>query len=125
MEIGIIGLPRGGKTTIFNAATRGKAEVVAYAGKPNFGVAKVPDQRLDVLNGIFNPERKVSAEVTYVDIPVAPEGLGKTQGISGEYLNFLQRADALLIVARRLAEGSCVSAVSISPSSTRKPRILT
>jgi GTP-binding protein YchF len=106
MEIAIIGLPQSGKTTVFNAATRGAAQVAAYANKPNIGVAKVPDQRLDVLDGIFRPRRKVSAEVTYVDIPAAPEGLGKTQGISGEYLNLLQRADALLIVARAFEDPS-------------------
>lgn len=106
MEIGIIGLPQCGKTTIFNAATRGSAEVVAYANKPNIGVAKVPDVRLDVLEGMFKPKRTVYAEVTYLDIPAAPEGLGKTQGISGEYLNFLQRADALLIVARAFEDPS-------------------
>ncbi|MCH9039066.1 MAG: redox-regulated ATPase YchF [Chloroflexi bacterium] len=106
MEIAIIGLPQCGKTTIFNAATRGSAEVVAYANKPNIGVAKVPDKRLDVLEGMFNPRRTVHAEVMYVDIPAAPEGLGKTQGISGEYLNFLQRADALLIVARSFQDPS-------------------
>lgn len=106
MEIAIIGLPQCGKTTIFNAATRGAAEVVAYANKPNIGVAKVPDGRLDVLEGMFKPKRTVYAEVTYLDIPAAPEGLGKTQGISGEYLNFLQRADAILIVARAFEDPS-------------------
>ena len=108
MEIAIIGLPQCGKTTIFNAATRGSAEVVAYANKPNIGVAKVPDVRLDVLEGMFKPKRTVYAEVTYLDIPAAPEGLGKSQGISGEYLNFLQRADALLIVARAFEDPSVV-----------------
>ena len=53
-----------------------------------------------MLNGIFSPKRKVNAEVTYADLPAAPEGLGKTQSIGGEYLNTLQRADAILMVAR-------------------------
>lgn len=106
MEIGIIGLPRSGKTTIFNAATRGAAQVAGYSNKPNIGVAKVPDERLVKLEGMFNPKRTVNAEVTYVDIPAAPEGLGKSQGISGEYLNFLQRADALLMVARAFEDPS-------------------
>lgn len=100
MEIGIIGLHQSGKTTIFNAATRSAAQVSAFANRPNLGAAKVPDERLDTLNGIFNPKRKVNAEVTYVDLPAAPDGLGKMQSISGEYLNLLQRDDALLIVAR-------------------------
>ncbi len=100
MDITIIGLPSSGKTTIFNAVTRGAAEVASYANKPNLGVAKVPDERLVVLEGIYSPKRTVHAEVTYVDLPAAPEGFGESKGISGEYLNYLQRADALLIVAR-------------------------
>ena len=49
MEIGIIGLPGSGKTTVFNALTRGRADVASYGGKPNVGVAAVPDTRLDRL----------------------------------------------------------------------------
>ncbi len=64
----------------------------------------MPDERLDVLNGIFKPRRKVNAEVTYADLPAAPEGLGKTQSIGGEYLNTLQRADAILMVAREFED---------------------
>ncbi len=109
MEIGIVGLPRSGKTTIFNAATRGRAAVAAFAGdhaKPNFGVAKVPDERLDRLVEMFKPKRTVPAEITYVDVPGAPEGFGKTRGISGRYLNNLQTVDALLIVARAFEDPS-------------------
>ncbi|MSQ26451.1 MAG: redox-regulated ATPase YchF [Dehalococcoidia bacterium] len=102
MEIGIIGLSKSGKTTVFNALTRGHAKVTAGAGggKPNVGVAKVPDARLDKLTAMFKPKKTTPAEVTYVDIPAAPEGLGKEAGIGGEYLNRLQRADALLHVVR-------------------------
>ena len=106
MEITIIGLPQSGKTTIFNAATRGSAQVATFANRMNLGAAKVPDNRLDVLNGIFNPKRKINAEVTYADLPAAPEGLGKTQSIGGEYLNTLQRADAILMVARAFEDPS-------------------
>ena len=106
MEISIIGLPQSGKTTIFNAATRGMAQAVPFANKPNLGAAKVPDERLDALNGIFNPKRKVNAEVTYVDLPPPPDGSGKSQSVSGEYLNLMQRADALLIVARAFQSDS-------------------
>ena len=113
MEIGIVGLPRSGKTTIFNAVTRGKAQVATFSGsrqRPNLGVTKVSDARLDALEDIFKPKRKVSAEVTYVDIPAAPEGLGTTWGISGEFLNHLQRTDALLLVARAFEDPSVPAA---------------
>ena len=109
MEIAVIGLPNSGKTTVFNALTRGSAQVAAFAsvpGGPNVGVAKVPDRRLDVLTGLFHPRRTVMSEITYHDIPAAPEGLGKTQSISGLYLNLLQGADALLVVVRAFEDES-------------------
>ena len=108
MEIAIIGLPFSGKTTIFNAATRGAAQVAEYtsASKPNIGVAKVPDQRLAVLTGIYGPEKTTPAEIVYVDLPAAPDGLGQTKGISGEYLNRMQSADALVVAARAFEDPS-------------------
>ena len=109
MDIGIVGLPRSGKTTIFNAVTRGMAQAATHTGpqgKPNMGVAKVPDSRLDVLGDIFEPKRKTPAEVTYVDVPAASEGFETTRGISGQILNYLQRTDALLVVARAFEDPS-------------------
>ena len=108
MQITIIGLPYSGKTTIFNAATRGSAQVAQYssASRPNIGVAKVPDARLDTLTEIYQPSKTTPAEITYVDLPAAPEGLGKTRGVSGAYLNQLQTADALTIVARNFEDPS-------------------
>ena len=106
MEIGIIGLPRSGKTTIFNALTKGKAVVSGYSEKPNLGVTKVPDSRLDALAVMYKPRRVVSAEVTYTDVPPPPEGFGQTKGIGGEYLNTLQSADALLVVVRGFEDPS-------------------
>ena len=111
MNIGIIGLPRSGKTTLFNAVTRGAAEVAAYQGaqgSPNMGVAKVPDGRLDRIAEVYEPKRVIPAEVSYVDIPGAPEGLGKAGDIAGEYLNHLQRTDILLVVARAFQDPSVV-----------------
>ncbi len=109
MQIGIVGLPRSGKTTIFNAVTRGKARVAGHAspqGKLNIGVAKVPDHRLERLAQIFNPRRVGQAEVSYVDIPAPPEGFGRTRGIAGEYLTHLQRTDVLLVVVRAFHDPS-------------------
>ncbi|MFH1140787.1 MAG: redox-regulated ATPase YchF, partial [Chloroflexota bacterium] len=96
-------------TTVFNALTRGRVDTAplgGQAGKPNVGVAKVPDPRLNVLTSLFQPERVVPAEVLYVDIPGAPEGMGKSQGIGGEYLNRLQRSDALVLVIRAFQDPS-------------------
>ena len=100
MEIGIIGLPGSGKTTVFNALTRGRANVASYGGKPNVGVAAVPDARLDRLAALYEPRKPVSAMVSYVDIPPPATPSDRMRGISGQYLNDLQRVDALLLVAR-------------------------
>lgn len=109
MEIGIIGLPQSGKTTIFNSLTRGRAHIATHSSpvaKPNVGVTKVPDPRLKTLYDIFRPEKVVQAEVAYVDPPGVPEGLAKTKGIGGEFLNHLQSADALLHVVRAFDDPS-------------------
>lgn len=103
METTIIGLPKSGKTTIFNAVTKGKAEVAAYAQTaltPNVGVAKVPEPRLNTLESIFQPKKVTPAEIKYVDIAGTSKGFGKGEGIGGQYLNYLSDADALLQVVR-------------------------
>jgi len=71
MEISIIGLPKSGKTTVFNALTKSHAETGAFsptAATPNIGMAKVADKRIDALSDIFKPKKTTYAEVKYVDI---------------------------------------------------------
>ena len=101
MELGIIGLAKSGKSTVFNTLTRGRVSTASGASaKSNIGTAKVPDGRLSVLAGIFRPKRVTNAEVQYTDLLNTPEGLGKDHGIGGEYFNVLQRVDALVHVVR-------------------------
>jgi GTP-binding protein YchF len=101
MEIAIIGMSKSGKTTIFNALTRGKAEVAAYSPTlaPNTGVAKVPDSRLSMLESIFQPKKTVPAEVSYIDVAGSLKDCGR-EGVGGEFLNYLTTTDALLQVVR-------------------------
>ena len=101
MKIAIVGVPESGKTTVFNALTGGRAEVVGYSSTlaPNTGVAKVPDPRLPVLEGIFQPKKTIPAEVTYTDIVGSLKSFGK-EGVGGEFLSYLTTADALLQVVR-------------------------
>ncbi len=103
MEICIIGLPKSGKTTIFNVLTKGKADTTTYATTaltPNIGVSKVPEPRMQVLDKIFHPKKVIPAEVKYVDIVGIAKDLGKGEGISGQFLSYLSNADALLHVVR-------------------------
>ena len=110
MDIGIIGLPQSGKTTVFNALTRGNADTSGASGSAtemHLGVVKVPDPRLEVLAGIYNPRRVVPAEIKYWDVP-GPESLSKNRGIVGQYRNILQGADAFLVVVRAFDNPSVV-----------------
>ena len=103
MEVCIIGLPKSGKTTLFNALTRGKADTNPYAKAavaPNFGVSKVPEPRFQVLNRIFSPKKITPAEIKYADIAGIAKDFGKGEGVSGQLLNYLSSADALLHVVR-------------------------
>jgi GTP-binding protein YchF len=102
LEVCIIGLPKSGKTTIFNVLTRGKADTTTYATPltPNIGVSKVPEPRLQALEKIFHPKKVMTAEIKYVDIVGIAKDFGKGDGISGQYLNYLSNADALIHVVR-------------------------
>ena len=103
MEIGIIGLPKSGKTTVFNALTRGEAQTGAYSSTaltPNIGVVKVPDPRLDKLTEILKPKRTVPTEVTYIDIAVSTKEFGKGEVLGGQLLVHLSSVDALAHIVR-------------------------
>lgn len=113
MAIGIIGLSLSGKTTVFNAVTRGHADVAGFGAggqQPNIGMVKVPDPRLVPLAKLAKSKRIVQAEVEYLDIPAAPDGLGMSRGIDGAYLNLLQRCEALLLVTRAFEDPAVPSA---------------
>ncbi|MBM3172702.1 MAG: redox-regulated ATPase YchF [Chloroflexi bacterium] len=103
MEICIIGLPKSGKTTIFNALTKGKSQIAAYAPsalEPNVGAAKVKEPRLQALETIFKPRKTTFAEIRYVDIALAARSTKKGSSVSGQFLNYLSNANALLHVIR-------------------------
>lgn len=103
MQIAIVGLARAGKTTVFNALTRGHAETGGFGGLTvNTGVVKVPDERLSRLTALFKPKKEVPADVTYVDLPAATtsvEGEAHAE-IPADQLARLRNADALLHVVR-------------------------
>ncbi len=102
MKVAIIGLPKSGKTTIFNTLTKGKAEIAAYSSSltPNIGIARVPDSRLSALAEAFHPRKTTPAEVNYVDIVGSLKSVSSKGEIAGELLNYLTTADALLQVVR-------------------------
>lgn len=105
MKLGIIGLPQSGKTTIFNALTRGDAPTTASAGRMEVhtAVVDVPDARLDRLAEMFQPRKPIHAKVIYADIAGLEGGAAKS-GISGTLLNQLAQMDGFLHVVRCFAD---------------------
>lgn len=99
MKLGIIGLPQAGKTTIFNALTRGNRPTLTSGGRfeVNTAVVDVPDPRVDRLSALFRPRKTIYAKVTYADIA----GLeGSSSALSGPLLTELSQMDGFLHVAR-------------------------
>jgi GTP-binding protein YchF len=101
MRIGIVGLPRAGKTTIFNALTGARAATGTFGAggkKANLGVIKVPDPRLDRLAEIFKPRKTTCAEISFADIPGAAEGaeIGKDPAT----VDLVKGCDAIALVVR-------------------------
>ena len=103
MEISIIGLPKSGKTTVFNALTRGNAETGAFsptAATPNIGMAKVSDKRIDALSDIFKPKKTTYAEVKYVDIALPQKAHDSKQGLDDQIIAHIANTDCVIHVVR-------------------------
>jgi len=102
MQLGIIGLPQSGKTTIFNALTRSAIKVGDYSAGPavHIGVVKVPDPRLDVLTDMYHPKKKVPATITYVDIGGLARGASHSGGLGAEFLDQMHKVEAAILVLR-------------------------
>ncbi len=91
LEVGIVGLPNAGKTTVFNALTRAGAEITAYATvseKPNIGMATIADERLEQVARVVGSRKVTPAAVRVVDVP----------GTGAALLGNLRKVDALLAV---------------------------
>ncbi|HMQ30212.1 MAG TPA: redox-regulated ATPase YchF [Chloroflexaceae bacterium] len=103
MKIAIIGLANSGKTTVFNALTRGTAETAAYSSgqlEPNLATVRVPDPRIEALARLFKPKKSTYADVQYVDVAGISGGGRQGGGLPPALLNYIGSADALLHVAR-------------------------
>src|SRR5438552_3048961 len=103
LEVGIVGLPLVGKTTIFNALTAAGAEATAYSKastKPNVGVAKVPDERLKIINQHITTKKIVAATIQIVDVAGIARGASEGQGLGNKFLAHIRNMDAVLHVVR-------------------------
>lgn len=101
MKIGIIGLAKSGKTTIFNALTRSKVDTAGYEAnkmEPNIAIIAVEDQRVDELTAICKPEKQVYATIEFIDFAGLAEGAAKAGLFSGASMTLIKNTDALALV---------------------------
>jgi ribosome-binding ATPase len=111
MNLGIVGLPNVGKSTLFNAITKAGAESANYPFctiEPNVGVVSVPDKRLDVLEKMYNTKKKVYTAVEFYDIAGLVKGASKGEGLGNKFLSHIREVSAIVHVVRCFDDGNVV-----------------
>ncbi len=111
MKIGIVGLPNVGKSTMFNSITKAGAECANYPFctiEPNVGVVPVPDERLDELTKMYQPQKTTHAVIEFVDIAGLVKGASKGEGLGNKFLSHIRETDSICEVVRCFDDSNVV-----------------
>ena len=103
LTAGIVGLPNVGKSTLFNAITKKSILAANYPFatiEPNVGVVTVPDERLTILNNMYNPERLIPTAFEFTDIAGLVKGASQGEGLGNKFLSHIRETDAIVEVVR-------------------------